>query len=147
MDPADLPRLPRVEEHQSSTSGPPDLQVTATGKSEFVKAALDYRVHVQNGYLKTTHGMLAKITASDSTEMLWEFLAGSPVVNLNLCEKYAMLCSLDGSMRLVSMETGCPVFPAISLISSAVHCTFVSCWGEAGALGKVALKPLLSESG
>ncbi|XP_017091496.2 protein HIRA homolog [Drosophila bipectinata] len=124
VDPADLPRLPRVEEHQSSTTGPPDLQVTPTGKSEFVKAALDYRVHVQNGYLKTTHGMLAKITASDSTEMLWEFLAGSPVVNLNLCEKYAMLCSLDGSMRLVSMETGCPVFPAISLISSAVHCTF-----------------------
>ncbi|XP_017051908.1 protein HIRA homolog [Drosophila ficusphila] len=121
---SELPRSPRLEEHQSSTSGPSNLNVTATGKSEFVKAALDYRLHVQNGHLKTNHGMLAKVTASDSKEMLWEFYVGSPVVNLNLCGKYAMLCSLDGSMRLISMETGCPVFPAISLTSSAVHCAF-----------------------
>ncbi|XP_017034799.1 protein HIRA homolog [Drosophila kikkawai] len=121
---ADQPRSPRVEEHQSSTSAVPNLNVTATGRSEFVKAALDYRLHVQNGHLKTNHGMLAKVTASDSKEMLWEFYVGSPVVNLNLCGKYAMLCSLDGSMRLISMETGCPVFPAISLTSSAVHCAF-----------------------
>ncbi|KAH8368366.1 hypothetical protein KR084_010417 [Drosophila pseudotakahashii] len=120
----DLPRSPRLEEHQSSTSGPSNLNVTATGKSEFVKAALDYRVHVSNGHLKTNHGMLAKVTASDSKEMLWEFYVGSPIVNLNLCGKYAMLCSLDGSMRLISMEMGCPVFPAISLTSSAVHCAF-----------------------
>jgi len=123
---SELPRSPRLEEHQSSTNGPSNLNVTATGKSEFVKAALDYRVHVSNGHLKTNHGMLAKVTASDSKEMLWEFYVGSPIVNLNLCGKYAMLCSLDGSMRLISMETGCPVFPAISLTSSAVHCAFVS---------------------
>ncbi|XP_037724878.1 protein HIRA homolog [Drosophila subpulchrella] len=121
---SELPRSPRLEEHQSSTNGPSNLNVTATGKSEFVKAALDYRVHVSNGHLKTNHGMLAKVTASDSKEMLWEFYVGSPIVNLNLCGKYAMLCSLDGSMRLISMETGCPVFPAISLTSSAVHCAF-----------------------
>ncbi|XP_016994371.2 protein HIRA homolog [Drosophila takahashii] len=121
---SELPRSPRLEEHQSSTSGPSNLNVTATGKSEFVKAALDYRVHVSNGHLKTNLGMLAKVTASDSKEMLWEFYVGSPIVNLNLCGKYAMLCSLDGSMRLISMETGCPVFPAISLTSSAVHCAF-----------------------
>ncbi|EDW49387.1 GM17533 [Drosophila sechellia] len=117
-------RTPRLEEHQSSTSSPSNLNVTATGKSEFVKAALDYRLHVSNGHLKTQHGMLAKVTASDSKEMLWEFYVGSPLVNLNLCGKYAMLCSLDGSMRLISMDTGCPVFPAISLTSSAVHCAF-----------------------
>ncbi|XP_017116305.1 protein HIRA homolog [Drosophila elegans] len=121
---SEFPRPPQLEEHQSSTNGPSNLNVTVNGKSEFVKAALDYRVHVQNGYLKTNHGMLAKVTASDSKEMLWEFFVGSPVVNLNLCGKYAMLCSLDGSMRLISMETGCPVFPAISLTSSAVHCAF-----------------------
>ncbi|SPP79644.1 protein HIRA homolog [Drosophila guanche] len=121
---ADFPRSPKTpDEHQGTTMGP-KLNITATAKSEFVKTALDYRLLVQNGHLKTSHGMLAKVTASIDGEFLWEFYVGSPVVNVNLCAKYCMLCSLDGSMRLISMETGCHVFPAIALSSSAVHCAF-----------------------
>ncbi|KAH8304640.1 hypothetical protein KR018_005858, partial [Drosophila ironensis] len=121
----DMPILPRIEDHQGTTSGPANVQVTANGKSEFAKSALGMRVHIQNGYLTTTGlGMLAKVTASDAKEMLWESYVGSPIVNLNLCEKYVMLCSLDGTMRLLSMETGCAVFPAMSLLSCGVHCAF-----------------------
>ncbi|XP_022218761.1 protein HIRA homolog [Drosophila obscura] len=121
---ADFSRRPKTpDEHQGTTMGP-KLNITATAKSEFVKTALDYRLLVQNGHLKTSHGMLAKVTASIDSEFLWEFYVGSPVVNVNLCAKYCMLCSLDGSMRLISMETGCHVFPAIALSSSAVHCAF-----------------------
>ncbi|EDW26788.1 GL14721 [Drosophila persimilis] len=121
---AEFPRSPKTpDEHQGTTMGP-KLNITATAKSEFVKTALDYRLLVQNGHLKTSHGMLAKVTASIDGEFLWEFYVGSPVVNVNLCAKYCMLCSLDGSMRLISMETGCHVFPAIALSSSAVHCAF-----------------------
>ncbi|KAL7743061.1 hypothetical protein ACLKA6_005804 [Drosophila palustris] len=109
--------------NSSNTLGP-KLQITANSKCEFTKTAQDYRIHVQNGHLKTGYGMVAKVTAQLSREQLWEMYVGSPVINVNLCSKYVMLCSLDGSMRLLAMSTGCPIFPAISLTSAAVHCAF-----------------------
>ncbi|XP_030379008.1 protein HIRA homolog [Scaptodrosophila lebanonensis] len=132
FDPANLENFPRQlnnnpvrtpTDHQGSTIGP-KLNITSSSKCEFVKAALDHRIHVQNGHLKTTYGLVAKVSAFTLRERLWETYVGSPVVNVNLCSKYVMLCSLDGSMRLVSMETGCAVFPAISLTTTAVHCAF-----------------------
>lgn len=51
---------------------------------------------------------------------------GSPIVNLNFCHKYAMLCSLDGTLRLVDMDTGKAKLPVISLSTAAVQCAFVS---------------------
>ncbi|KAH8284272.1 hypothetical protein KR044_008208, partial [Drosophila immigrans] len=109
--------------NNSNTLGP-RLQISANSKCEFTKSSQDYRIYVQNGHLKTGYGMVAKVTAQLSREQLWEMYVGSPVINVNLCSKYVMLCSLDGSMRLLSMATGCPVFPAISLNSAAVHCAF-----------------------
>ncbi|XP_017870621.1 PREDICTED: protein HIRA homolog isoform X1 [Drosophila arizonae] len=111
------------DSNSSNTLGP-KMQITANSKCEFTKSAQDYRIHVQNGHLKTGYGMVAKVTAQLSREQLWEMYVGSPVINVNLCSKYVMLCSLDGSMRLLAMPTGCPIFPAISLNSVAVHCTF-----------------------
>ncbi|XP_032594146.1 protein HIRA homolog isoform X2 [Drosophila grimshawi] len=104
----------------------PKLQITANSKCEFTKSSQDYRIHVQNGHLKTGYGMVAKVTAQLSRELLWDMYVGSPVINVNLCSKYVMLCSLDGSMRLLAMQTGSPVFPAITLTSAALHCTFSS---------------------
>lgn len=109
--------------NSSNTLGP-KLQISANSKCEFTKSSQDYRIHVQNGHLKTGYGMVAKVTAQLSREQLWEMYVGSPVINVNLCSKYVMLCSLDGSMRLLAMQTGCPIFPAISLTSAAVHCAF-----------------------
>ncbi|XP_030245750.1 protein HIRA homolog isoform X2 [Drosophila navojoa] len=111
------------DSNSSNTLGP-KMQITANSKCEFTKSAQDYRIHVQNGHLKTGYGMIAKVTAQLSREQLWEMYVGSPVINVNLCSKYVMLCSLDGSMRLLDMPTGCPIIPAISLNSVAVHCTF-----------------------
>ncbi|KRG07085.1 protein HIRA homolog isoform X2 [Drosophila mojavensis] len=111
------------DSNSSNTLGP-KMQITANSKCEFTKSSQDYRIHVQNGHLKTGYGMVAKVTAQLSREQLWEMYVGSPVINVNLCSKYVMLCSLDGSMRLLAMPTGCPIFPAISLNSVAVHCTF-----------------------
>ncbi|KAH8387990.1 hypothetical protein KR093_010789, partial [Drosophila rubida] len=109
--------------NSSNTLGPKQ-QISANSKCEFTKSSQDYRIYVQNGHLKTGYGMVAKVTAQLSREQLWEMYVGSPVINVNLCSKYVMLCSLDGSMRLLSMSTGCPVFPAISLNSAALHCAF-----------------------
>ncbi|XP_062130729.1 protein HIRA homolog [Drosophila sulfurigaster albostrigata] len=102
----------------------PKPQISANSKCEFTKSSQDYRIYVQNGHLKTGYGMVAKVTAQLSREQLWELYVGSPVINVNLCSKYVMLGSLDGSMRLLAMSTGCPVFPAISLTGSVIHCTF-----------------------
>ncbi|XP_068152297.1 protein HIRA homolog [Drosophila tropicalis] len=117
---------PANKDGDQASSLAPKLTITPTSKCEFIKQTLQHRIHVSNGHLKTSQGMLAKVTAGsiDPVGILWEFYVGSPVVNVNLCKKYCMLCSLDGSMRLLSIQTGCPVFPAISLSSSAIHCTF-----------------------
>ncbi|KAH8396225.1 hypothetical protein KR222_005671, partial [Zaprionus bogoriensis] len=102
----------------------PKQQITANSKCEFTKSAQDYRLHVQNGHLKTDYGMVAKVTALLSREQLWEMYVGSPVITVHLCSKYVMLCSLDGSMRLLAMQTGCPIIPTISLNGNALHCAF-----------------------
>lgn len=54
------------------------------------------------------------------------FFLGSPLINLNFCSYCGMLCSLDGTVRLLELETGRPLIPAISLTSVATQCAFVS---------------------
>ncbi|ALC48348.1 Hira [Drosophila busckii] len=110
------------------------LQITANSKSEFTKSAQDYRIHVQNGHLKTGYGMVSKVTAMMSRELLWDMYVGSPLINVTLCSKFVMLCSLDGSMRLLAMQTGCPVFPAMTLASPALNCAFSSDFQMVGVI-------------
>lgn len=105
-------------------SGIKQQQITANSKCEFTKSSQDYRLYVQNGHLKTDYGMVAKVTAQLSREQLWEMYVGSPVITVHMCSKYVMLCSLDGSMRLLAMQTGCPIIPTISLNGTALHCAF-----------------------
>lgn len=99
-------------------------QITANSKCEFTKSSQDYRLYVQNGHLKTDYGMVAKVTAQLSREQLWDMYLGSPVITVHMCSKYVLLCSLDGSMRLLAMQTGCPIIPTISLNGTALHCAF-----------------------
>lgn len=37
-----------------------------------------------------------------------------------------MLCSLDGTMRLLDLLTGSPLMPIITLTTAAIQCAFVS---------------------
>ncbi|XP_067639954.1 protein HIRA homolog isoform X2 [Eurosta solidaginis] len=114
--------------YQASTTGP-KLVINHNTKCEFQKTALDHRVHVHNGYLSTGSGFLAKVTGYNmlrpaQIEKLWEILVGSPIVNLNFCYKYVMLCSLDGTLRLMDMKTGVATLPVISISTAAVQCAF-----------------------
>lgn len=138
--------------YQASTSGP-KINITSTTKCEFYKAALDYRVHVHNGSVQTASGLLCKVTAWSLSlaAKMWDIfiglltkinnnkfipnnkkfkfyfaLSGSPVVNFNLCSKYAILCSLDGTLRILNMLSGSAVLPVISLTTAAIQCSFVS---------------------
>lgn len=122
------PLFTGVKPYQASTTGP-KLVINLNTKCEFQKTALDHRVHVHNGYLSAGSGLLAKVTGYNivrptQIEKLWEILVGSPIVNLNFCHKYAMLCSLDGTLRLVDMDTGKAKLPVISLSTAAVQCAF-----------------------
>uniref|UniRef100_A0A1B0G8R1 Protein HIRA n=1 Tax=Glossina morsitans morsitans TaxID=37546 RepID=A0A1B0G8R1_GLOMM len=109
---------------QASTSGP-KIPITVTTKCEFQKTALDYRVHVHNGCVHTATGLLAKVTAYRlNVGKLWETYVGSPIVNFNFCSKCVMLCSLDGSMRLLDLHTGSIIMPAISLTTAVIQCAF-----------------------
>ncbi|KAI8116695.1 HIRA-like protein [Lucilia cuprina] len=113
-----------TKSYQASTMGP-KINITATTKCEYQKTALDYRVHVSNGCVPTNNGLLAKVTAFRlATGKLWETFVGSPVVNFNFCLKCVMLCSLDGSMRLLDLQTGSPLMPIISLTTAAIQCAF-----------------------
>ncbi|XP_036343366.1 LOW QUALITY PROTEIN: protein HIRA homolog [Rhagoletis pomonella] len=117
-----------VKPYQASTTGP-KLVINSNTKCEFQKTALDHRVHVHNGYLGTGSGFLAKVTGYNiqrpaQIEKLWEILVGSPIVNLNFCHKHVMLCSMDGTLRLMDMHTGRAKMPVISISSAAVQCTF-----------------------
>ncbi|KAM7348901.1 histone cell cycle regulator-like protein [Cochliomyia hominivorax] len=110
--------------YQASTTGP-KINITATTKCEFQKTALDYRIHVHNGFVPTSNGLLAKVTAYRlATGKLWEIFVGSPIVNFNFCLKCVMLCSLDGTMRLLDLQTASPLMPIISLTTAAIHCAF-----------------------
>ncbi|XP_037935794.1 protein HIRA homolog [Teleopsis dalmanni] len=109
-----------------ASSAAPKLQITANSTVEFQKTVLDHRVHVRNGHTQTATGFLCKVTAYAVKlgKVLWEIFVGSPVMNLNFCSKYVMLCSLDGTMRLLSMPTGISVFPIITLSTAATQCAF-----------------------
>ncbi|XP_013116021.1 protein HIRA homolog [Stomoxys calcitrans] len=110
--------------YQASTAGP-KITITASTKCEFQKTAMDYRVHVANGFVQTAMGPLAKVTAIRlPTGKLWETYVGSPIVNFNFCLKCVMLCSLDGSMRLLDLQTGAPLLPVITLTTAAIQCAF-----------------------
>ncbi|XP_065366147.1 protein HIRA homolog [Calliphora vicina] len=113
-----------TKSYQASTMGP-KISITATTKCEYQKTALDYRIHVHNGFVPTNNGLLAKITVFRlATGKLWETFVGSPIVNFNFCLKCVMLCSLDGSMRLLDLQTGSPLMPIISLTTAAIQCAF-----------------------
>lgn len=65
-----------VKNFQASTSGP-KIPITSTTKCEFQKTALDYRIHVHNGFVQTANGLLAKVTTFHiTTGKLWETFVG-----------------------------------------------------------------------
>lgn len=68
--------------YQASTAGP-KITITATSKCEFQKTALDYRIHVYNGFVQTANGLLAKVTVYRlATGKLWETFVGKYTVQL-----------------------------------------------------------------
>ncbi|XP_005185911.2 protein HIRA homolog [Musca domestica] len=110
--------------YMASTAGP-KIKITESSKCEFQKTAMDYRVHVANGAVQTATGPLARVTAIRLVSgKLWETFVGSPIVNFNFCLKCVMLCSLDGSMRLMDLMNGNPLMPVITLSSPAIQCAF-----------------------
>ncbi|XP_075159096.1 histone cell cycle regulator-like protein [Haematobia irritans] len=122
--PTTAPATSSSKVYQASTVGP-KINITVSTKCEFQKTAMDYRVHVANGWIQTATGPLAKVTAIRLPNgKLWETFVGSPIVNLNFCTKCVMLCSLDGSMRLLDLQTGSPLLPVITLTTAAIQCAF-----------------------
>ncbi|XP_061396892.1 protein HIRA homolog [Musca vetustissima] len=110
--------------YMASTAGP-KITINASTKCEFQKTAMDYRVHVANGAVQTATGPLARVTAIRLVSgKLWETFVGSPIINFNFCLKCVMLCSLDGSLRLMDLMNGNPLMPVISLSTSAIQCAF-----------------------
>ncbi|XP_073830443.1 histone cell cycle regulator-like protein [Musca autumnalis] len=110
--------------YMASTAGP-KIVINASTKCEFQKTAMDYRVHVANGAVQTATGPLARVTAIRLVSgKMWETFVGSPIVNFNFCLKCVMLCSLDGSMRLLDLMNGNPLLPVITLSTPAIQCAF-----------------------
>ncbi|XP_055844471.1 protein HIRA homolog [Episyrphus balteatus] len=95
-------------------------------KNEVNKSAQDYRIHVQNSALTTSMGPLSKVIcwAVNGNEKIWEIFIGSQVASSCLSSKYLIVCSVDGTLRILSLSTGNTVFPIINLASAAVQCAF-----------------------
>lgn len=55
-----------------------------------------------------------------------------------------MLCSLDGTLRLLELQTGRPLMPVISLASMSTQCAFVS--NRKQILSKCFLRDVVVES-
>lgn len=65
-----------TKSYQASTMGP-KITITATTKCEYQKTALDFRIHVANGFVPTSNGLLAKVTVFRlGTGKLWEAFVG-----------------------------------------------------------------------
>lgn len=71
------PKILPPAPHQASTTGP-KLNITTNTKCEFQKTMLGHRIHVHNGFITTSNGLLAKVTAFNLTfnEKLWEMFIG-----------------------------------------------------------------------
>lgn len=105
------------------------------------KSTASTRVHVANDALPTPLGALSKVYAVSGGQTqqqqqqqrngaaagaLWEVFVGSPVVNFALSVRYALLCSVDGTVRLLDVQTGVQALPLVKLPAPAVQCCFVS---------------------
>lgn len=99
-------------------------------KGVAIKSAGEWlRVQVQNGFMSTSIGALNKIICFDvraPDKKFWEVLVGSPIVNFNSCPKYAIVCSIDGTVRVISIKTGAFVLPILNLSSPGILTAFVS---------------------
>lgn len=95
------------------------------------------RVHIINEHMKTPLGALSKIYAVRTVatsrqqqqqpyQALWEILIGSAVVNFALTARYVIICSVDGTVRVLDAQTGVQTLPLLKLPTPAVQCCFVS---------------------
>lgn len=78
-------------------------------------------------------GAITRVTAaatgagtSAAQKPLWEHLVGSAVVNFAVGARWTLLCSLDGTVRVLDVWTGVPALPVVQLPTAAVQCCFVS---------------------
>lgn len=100
------------------------------------KTAGSVRVHISNEHMKTALGALTKVYAVRTAvvsrqppaqqQPLWEVLIGSAVVNFALTARYAIVCSVDGTVRVLDTQSGVQSLPLIKLPTPAVQCCFVS---------------------
>uniref|UniRef100_A0A182IV44 Protein HIRA n=1 Tax=Anopheles atroparvus TaxID=41427 RepID=A0A182IV44_ANOAO len=107
-----------------------------TGKATVIqgnsfKAFGEVRVQVQNNSVKTSYGTLCRVVgmsvnAQRMERKIWETVVGSPVVCFAVGAKYAIICSQDHTIRVLDIKAGTPVFPVVSLTSSAIQSAFSS---------------------
>lgn len=85
---------------------------------------------VQNSSLSTTFGQLCKVSCTSTTitptKQYWEIFVGAPIVIFCLCAKYVATCSMDGTIRFLSLRTGILALPIIKIPTAGVQCAFVS---------------------
>lgn len=131
----------RITANQPAATSAADRQLVFTSgkatafRGTHCKTIANTRVHVANDTLPTPLGALSKVYAvsgaqqqrnTTATAALWEVFVGSPVVNFALSVRYALLCSVDGTVRLLDVETGVQALPLVKLPTPAVQCCFVS---------------------
>lgn len=51
-------------------------------------------------------------------------LIGSPVVKFELCAKYVLVCSINGTIRFLNTETGTPLLPILHMPSPVIQAVF-----------------------
>lgn len=99
-----------------------------------VKIVNDYRVQVINEASKTQFGSISRVICINMSQQqvadkkAWELVVGSTVSAFSICSKYVIIGAMDGSVRLIHINTGRLVVPVLNQASPIVLSAFVSCF-------------------
>lgn len=118
---------------KSDESFPLKLNSLNAGKAAVLKGNpektfAEITVKVSNATTNTSFGSLSQIICNNihNKEELWKVNIGSSIVNFSLCQKYVLVCSLNGTIRFLDIKTGICVLPVIKLPTAAVQSAFVN---------------------
>lgn len=107
------------------------------------KTVNEFRCQVYNDHISSAHGKICRIICYNLLlqidKKIWEIFVGSPVCSFAVCSKFVLLCSMDGTVRILDVKTGSFVFPVLHMTSPCVHSTFSNNSKLAGVLTETAL--------
>jgi protein HIRA/HIR1 len=103
-------------------------KATVLTQAQSTKTVNEFRIQISNDTTSTSYGKISKVICYNlhlaTDKKIWEIFIGSAVCNFAMCAKYAMFCSLDGTVRILDVKSGQNLFPVLNMTSPAVQSAF-----------------------